>query len=162
MVTNASEVTIKDSSFALTYLYAGLGSNMGKQFPYIEINGTQLLLLNRQNSSLGKPTLKTDTIMIRTLPYAFRDSINTCLDGMRDTNISVTNVFILSGGIDYLSIRNGMDTVHFSMHNTAHLTALKITKQINHYLPNDHQIWLDEKMIKREDDCLKWFQKNRK
>lgn len=155
IAAKAIDGTIKDSSFALYYSYAGLGSNFGHKFKCLKINGTHLILLKQQNTYYSQPSLKTDTQLIRQLPYAFRDSINNCLNGLRDTNIYVVNHCVMSGGIDYFSIFNGTDTLKINMHNTAHPLAIKIANIVNHYLPSDQQIGLNIELMKSEADCLK-------
>jgi hypothetical protein len=59
----------------------------------------------------------------------------------------------MSGGIHFLTIAMGKDTVHYELMNTFDYTALKITDIINQYLPADKKLWPDEQLIKRQKDC---------
>lgn len=159
-VVKTIDTLVKDSSFALVYEYYGLGRSQMKNFPFMQIDGTQLLILIQKKTYYDTFPSKIDTIMIRQIPFSFRDSIYNCLSGWKDTNIKVTNDCIIGGAYHHLTMRQGEDTVKITMQNTAHPTALKITKILNKYLPYDHQIGLREKMIQDEEECWKWFQKN--
>jgi hypothetical protein len=62
----------------------------------------------------------------------------------------------MSGGIHFLTVTNGNDTINFRMMNTFDYTALKIANILNSYLPNDEQLWANEKMIVDAEE----YQKN--
>lgn len=59
----------------------------------------------------------------------------------------------MSGGIHFLSVATGADTTKFHLSNTFDYNALKIANILNEYLPQNKQLWADEKMIKDADDC---------
>ncbi|HUZ59199.1 MAG TPA: hypothetical protein VMU83_10485 [Hanamia sp.] len=73
---------------------------------------------------------------------------------MKDSTVFKSNPCVQSGGIYYLTVANGTDTTKFELINTVDYTALKIIKIINEYLPVRKQIWVCEKLIKDEEDCL--------
>jgi hypothetical protein len=59
----------------------------------------------------------------------------------------------MSGGIYFMTITAGNDTVKYELENTFDRTALKIADIINNYLPSNLKIWVSEKLIKDSDDC---------
>jgi hypothetical protein len=65
-----------------------------------------------------------------------------------------------------MTISSKEDTTSFTLHNTFHRTALKISEIVNQYLPEDKKIWAKEQDIIDCDNCwiamLKWLEKEKK
>jgi hypothetical protein len=154
LINNAycqQDISIKNGdspSFYLSYDLAGLGSNLGKFQPTIKIHGTKFLYTYEQNSYWGEERNKRiDTISVLPFRQTSIDSILEIIKEMKDTTIHRYHFGIMSGGIHFLTVSNGIDTISFNMRNTFDYTALKIANILNTYLPKDKQLWANEKMI---------------
>jgi hypothetical protein len=142
-------------TFHLYYCFSGLGSNMGSLQPTIKIDGTNFLYTYEQNSYYGKKSTRVDTVCIKPFRQSSIDSIVDIVKDLKDTSISEYNFCIMSGGIHWLTIINGTDTINFQLSNTFHYKALKVAYILNEYTPFDKQLWANEQMIKDAEDCLK-------
>ena len=139
--------------FSLYYGFSGLGSNLGSFQPTIRIKGTTLVYTYEQNSYWGEKSKRVDTVSIRSFRQSSIDSITEIVKDLGDTSIREYNYCIMSGGIHFLSVTIGVDTTSFELSNTFDYTALKIANILNEYLPQDKQLWANEKMIKDAEDC---------
>jgi hypothetical protein len=151
-------------AFYLHYSFAGLGSNMGKLQPVIRVKGNAFVYTYEQNSYYGKPTIGPEQVCTRTFRQSSIDSILALVKGLGDTTIRKFNPCIMSGGIYYMSVSNGKDTVDFDMMNTFHPVALKIVPILNSYVPVDKKIWASESLIKDAENCeeMLWGKKRKK
>ena len=155
------------TSFSLYYCFAGLGSELGTMQPTIRINKTNLIYTFEQNSYFGQKSKMVDTISKVVIRQSSIDSILFLLKGIEDTSIYVTNLCMKSGGIHYMTIVNNVDTTNFSLHNTFHRTALKISNIINQYLPKNKAICATEQDIIDAENCLaalrkRWVKEKKK
>ena len=141
-------------TFYLYYGYAGLGSGLGSFQPTIIIKGTNFVYTYEQNSYWGEKSKEKDTICIEAFRQSSIDSILEIVKYLRDTTINEYNHCIMSGGVHFLSISDGVDTTSFELMNTFDYTALKIADILNLYTPIDKKLWANEKMIKDAEDCL--------
>lgn len=148
------------STFGLDYLFAGLGSNMGKFMPTIKIKGSNFLYTYEQNSYYGEKNKRVDTVCVKTFRQTSIDSILEIIKDLKDTAIKEYNFCIMSGGIHSLNIRNGIHTTSFILSNTFHYAALKIANILNEYVPEDKKLWANEKMIKDAEDCRAYLFKD--
>lgn len=146
---------IDEPSFYLGYTSAGLTFSMNSKEPTIRIKGTQLIYTFEQNSSSTGEISKDgiDTILVGKFRLTSIDSIRNILCNLSDTTIYQCNPCITDGCIHYLTVAFGQDTTRFELYNTFDYTALKITDILNSYLPNFKKLWIDEKLIKEEQDC---------
>ncbi len=144
---------VSDNSFSFYYSFAGLGSNMGSMQPTIRISGTKLVYTYEQNSYYGEKTKSPDTISVTTIRQTSIDSILTLINDLKDSTIYETNPCIMSGGIHSMTISSKGDTTRFTLHNTFHRTALKISEIVNQYLPKDKKIWATEQDIIDCENC---------
>jgi hypothetical protein len=142
------------STFYLYYALSGLGSNMGSFEPTIRITGTNFIYTYEQNSFSGEKNKRIDTVCIKSFRESSIDSILEIIKDLKDTSITEYNPCIMSGGIHFLTITNGIDTTRFELSNTFHYTALKIANILNEYAPKDKQLWANEEMIKDAEDCM--------
>ena len=153
-------------NFSLYYGFSGLGSNMGSFQPTIRIIGTELTYTYEQNSYYGEKSKRIDTVGMWIFRQSSIDSIAEIVKDLRDTTIEEYNFCIMSGGIHFLSVTIRGETTRFQLSNTFDYSALKIANILNKYLPQDKQLWANEKMIKDAEDCLaslmKTVQDNRK
>jgi hypothetical protein len=161
-------VNSKYSSFHLTYSFGGLGPNQFQKFyPLIDINGETLAYTIEKKTgkySIEKPFKDTiwtkDTVTYKVkMRTASIDSLISIKKTLKDTTIFESNPCIMDGGIHFLTIVIGTDTVTYQLMNTFDRTALKIVDIINKYLPADNKIWATEQLIKDCDDC--WTQKRK-
>jgi hypothetical protein len=144
---------INNSTFYLYYGFSGLGSNLGSFQPTIEIYGTKFIYTYEQNSYWKEKSKRIDTICLGVLRQSSIDSILYLVLPLKDSTIFKTNACIMSGGIHFLTVSNGIDTTNFELGNTFDYTALKIVDIINPYLPTVKRLWPTEKLIKEEEDC---------
>ncbi len=128
---------VNDNSFSFYYSFAGLGCNIGSMQPTIKISGTNLIFTYEQNSYYVEKTKSPDTISVKTIRQSSIDSILTLVSDLKDTTIHETNLCTMSGGIHIMTISNKEVTTSFTLHNTFHRTALKISEIVNQYLPED-------------------------
>ena len=126
---------------------------MGSFQPTIKIHGTNFLFTYEQNSYYGEKSTRIDTICIKEFRKNSIDSIVEIIKDLKDTTIKEYNFCIMSGGIHYLTIANGIDTTNFELSNTFDYTALKIATILNEYLPSGKKLWANEQMIKDAEDC---------
>ncbi|WP_460559943.1 hypothetical protein [Ferruginibacter profundus] len=140
-----------DSSFYLYYGVAGLGSNLGNFEPTLRIYGHHFIYTKEQNSWWDQRSIKKELLRKGTIRQSTIDSILTILQGLKDTTIYKTNPGILSGGITYVAIAQGRDTVNFTLHNTSDTRIIKIVDIINTYLPKNKKLYESADAIKREE-----------
>ncbi|MEM6264649.1 MAG: hypothetical protein AAGI38_19210, partial [Bacteroidota bacterium] len=81
------------------------------------------------------------------------DSIWTLIKDLKDSTIYETNPCIMSGGVHSMAISSNGDTTRFTLHNTFHRTALKISEIVNQYVPEDKKIWATEQDIIECESC---------
>lgn len=153
LVQSIAKEQTSNSSFRFYYSFAGLGSNMGSMQPTIRIKGTKLIYTYEQNSYYGKKTKRPDTTYITEIRQSSIDSILALIKDLKDSTIYETNPCIMSGGIHKMTIVANKDTTNFTLHNTFHRTALKISEIINQYLPKDKNIWATEQDIIDCENC---------
>jgi len=156
-----------DTTFYLYYGFAGLGSNLGSFQPTIIIRGTSFVYTYEQNSYWGEKSKEKDTICLALFRQSSIDSILEIVKNLKDTTINEYNHCIMSGGIHFLSISNGIDTTSFELMNTFDYTALKVADILNQYVPADKKLWVNEKMIKDAEDCWtgmlkRWAEEDKK
>jgi hypothetical protein len=144
---------VNDNSFSFYYSFTGLGCNIGSMQPTIKISGTNLTFTYEQNSYYVKKTKSPDTISVTTIRQSSIDSILTLVNDLKDTTIHETNLCTMSGGIHIMTISSKEDTTSFTLHNTFHRTALKISEIVNQYLPEDKKIWAKEQDIIDCENC---------
>ncbi len=154
-------------AFYLHYGFSGLGSNMGSFQPTIKIKGTDFIYTYEQNSYWGEKSKRVDTICIKIFKQSSIDSIIEIIKDLKDTTIKEYNPCVMSGGIHFLSVSDGIDTTSFELMNTFDYTALKISNILNQYTPVDKKLWANEKMIEEAGDCWKdslkrWSKKDKR
>jgi hypothetical protein len=142
-------------AFYLYYGFSGLGYNMGSFQPTIKIKGTSFLYTYEQNSYYGEKSKQVDTVCVKVFRQGSIDSIINIIKNLKDTSIREYNFCIMSGGIHFLTVTDGIDTTNFQLSNTFHYTALKVASILNEYVPADKQLWANAQMIKDAESCLK-------
>ena len=149
------------------YGFAGLGSSFGSFQPKIIIRGTSFVYTYEQNSYWGEKSKKKDTICLALFRQGSIDSILEIVKDLKDTTINEYNHCIMSGGIHFMTISNGIDTTRFELMNTFDYTALKVLDILNQYAPADKKLWANKKMITDAEDCLtgmlkRWAEEDKK
>ncbi len=143
------------TGFYLYYGVAGLGSNMGRLMPTLQIHDNKFSYAKEQNSYFGKRSKKKEFISSGLIRQSSIDSILLLITGLEDSTIYMTNPCIMSGGITYVTIANGSDTTKFTLHNTSDYIVLKIVDIINPYLPKEKKLYESVEEIKSEEECWK-------
>ncbi len=152
-LVSSGQTTDTSKTFYLKYSFAGLGSNMATLQTTLRIKGSTYILTRVQNSYYGQPILKPDSISKGTLRLTSIDSIINIIKPLKDTTIFESNPCMRSGGIHFITISNGKDTVKYELMNTITWPILKICNILNSYLPSDNQIWATEELIKNTENC---------
>jgi hypothetical protein len=144
---NSGEVIkSQSSSFYLYFYLMGLGSNTGEMEPTFQIRGTKFIYTFKQTGVFrGEKVRKPKKIYRGAFRITSIDSILDFVKALKDTTIFASNPCIMSGGIFYMIITAGIDTVKYELMNTFDRTALKIVDIINNYLPYRKKIWVSEK-----------------
>lgn len=135
-ILNASKSdldTIRE--FELHYVYAGLGSGMGKKGPKFKITGNKFLYTRQQNSSTGEFDEIIDTICQGEIKLGSIDSIKNIVSGIKEAKIYETNSNIMSGGIHSIGIVFDKKKLSFTLHNASHPKAKEIIKIVNSNIP---------------------------
>lgn len=127
------------SGFKLTYTVAGLGSNMGKKGPYLEIKGLNYCYLYKQNSSWdGTFTEKADTVCTGKLSVTAVDSILLIAKSqIGGPEISAFGT-AMSGSLYSLYITQYDFNLHYSLMNTSNVNAQRILDIISREMCADH------------------------
>lgn len=144
--------------FTLSFGLSGLGSNMGGRFPVLRITDNEYALTNEQTSSwtgeiseekelMDKGTIKRETI----------DSIIAIADSFGYREVFDSNPCIHSGGIYFLTIVNGADTLTFSLMNTFDATALRIVRLLDPYMTHKRWYHPSEALIEDSRKCWENF-----
>jgi len=139
--------------FEFSYIYAGLGSGMGKKGPKFKVIENKYFYTIQQNSSSsGKIDPRIDTTCQGEIRSNSIDSIKTIVRKMEEDRIYETNSMVMSGGIHNLTISFEKKRVNFTLHNASHPTAKEIVEIINSNIPlkcNRLSLWgdLDERKV---------------
>ncbi|MBA3665584.1 MAG: hypothetical protein H0W61_15460 [Bacteroidetes bacterium] len=148
-------ITGQTNALHLSYSYAGIGTNLGKKnFPLIEVKNHTITYTIETDTAYSQAgwTSKPKTFTV-TLRQGSLDSINTVLKSVKDTLISEYNPCVQNGGVHFLRVSNGQKHLSFELTNTFHLTAVKITKILNSYIPKGYGVAASEKDVQEAYDC---------
>jgi len=140
--------SVKNDFFELTYIYAGLGSNMNSKQPVFKVIDDRFIYTLEENSSWnGEYTKIPDTICVGIFRMTSSDSISQIIQPINDTLIYETSEnIIMSGGIDEILINNAKKKLVIRLHNASHPTAQAIIDIINSNIPNQFNkinLWED-------------------
>lgn len=133
-------------NFKLAYSHAGLGSNMGRLAPMFVVNGTHFKYTLEQNSYYGKQTKEPEDICEGNLSESTIKSIIELAKPIEDSLIYNTNVDVMSGGIDYLTVQFDTIDITFKLHNASNPIASKIAELLNVYIADEDRkisFWKD-------------------
>jgi len=130
----SSSIKIKDEYFELTYIYCGLGSNIGKMSPKYKIINDKFIYTSEQNSYYSGKLIQPDTILIGEFRQSSIDSINTIISEINETLIYRTNPNVMSGGICTIFIKSNDKKVEFRLHNATDNNAKLIVEILNTYI----------------------------
>ena len=133
-----------NSTFKLTYIYAGLGSGYNSMQPVFKVNGTDYLYTLEENSSwTGEYTQKPDTLHIGKLRKSSIDSIIELTSIIKETLVYRTAPNIMSGGIHSIKIESDIIDLTFRLHNASDPIAEKIVTILNSNIPGEiRKLWL--------------------
>jgi len=133
-----------DSSFALSNISVGLGSNMSKKQPVFKVKGSQFIYtLEEAWETKGFKKVKPDTVIIGKLRTSSIDSILIITTKIKGDSVYKLNAEIMSGGIIYLDIVTSQRNLNFELDNSNDLTARKIVDILNSYIPDKYQkLWI--------------------
>lgn len=133
--------------FMLSYVFSGLGSNMGTKQPKLTIKGNAYIYQSCINSGYKQgDKIKCDDISSGKISLSSLDSIIEIVNALKDSTIFKINTSIMSGGVHSLSIENNSKQVKYTLHNESDSSALKIIRIINSNLPTSApKLWLFER-----------------
>ena len=135
-----------DSSFNLSYISVGFGSNMWDKQPMFRVKGAQFIYtLEDAWESKNFKKAKPDTLVIGNLRESSIDSILSITKEIKGDSVYKLNAGIMSGGIIYLDIISNQRKLNFRLDNSYDLTATKIVDILNAYIPYKYpKLWISD------------------
>ncbi len=138
--------TKTDTSFTLSYISIGLGSNMWTMQPMFRVKGSQFIYTSEdawQFKDSEKP--KADTLLIGNFRTSSIDSILNIATGIRGDSVYKLNAGVMSGGIVNLCFSTNRRKLSFELHNSNDTTAKKIVDILNGYIPDKYRkLWISD------------------
>lgn len=136
--------TKTDTSFTLSYISIGLGSNMWTMQPMFRVKGCQFIYTSEeawQFKDSEKP--KADTLLIGNFRASSIDSILNLSTEIKGDSVYRLNTGVMSGGIINLYFSSNRRKLSFDLHNANDTTAQKIVDILNGYIPDKHRkLWI--------------------
>jgi hypothetical protein len=109
---------------------------MFKMQPVFKIKGTNFIYSSEEVWKLpNQKNLQRDTLLIGSIRVSSIDSILNIVKDVTDTLVYKTNVHIMSGGMDDITITSGLKKIRFKLHNASDERAKKIISILNTYIP---------------------------
>jgi len=136
--------TETDSTFKLSYISVGLGSNMYQMQPMFRVNGSHFIYtLEEAWQFKNVKKAKPETLFVGNLRTSSIDSILSIVTEIKGDSVYQLNAGVMSGGIIYLDILSNQRKVNFKLHNSYDLTAKKIVDILNSYIPDKYRkLWI--------------------
>lgn len=135
-----------DTSFTLSYISIGLGSNMWTMQPMFRVQGSQFIYTAEeawQFKDSEKP--KADTLLIGNYRASSIDSILNISTEIKGDSVYKLNPRIMSGGIINLYFSTNRRKLSFDLHNSNDTTAQKIVDILNGYIPDKYRkLWISD------------------
>lgn len=126
----------KENNFKLSFVTVGLGSNMYKMQPVFKVEDKRFsYTLEKGWSSAHQHKIKTDTLLTGDFRKSSADSISNLLADLKDSIVSRSNPYVLSGLAAYIEVSTAAQKITFSLHNQSDNTADKIVAILNSYIP---------------------------
>lgn len=143
------------TSFTLSYISIGLGSNMWEMQPMFRVEGSQFVYTKEAAWHFkGSEMPKADTLLIGRFRASSIDSILNISTEIKGDSVYKLNPRIMSGGIINLYFSNQKRKLSFDLHNASDTTAEKIVSILNTYIPDKYQkLWISD--IKSEIIIIK-------
>jgi hypothetical protein len=135
-----------DSTFKLSYISVGFGSNMWDRQPMFRVKGSQFIY-TFEDAWVVKNVKKAtpDTLIIGNFRKSSIDSILSIATKIKGDSVYKLNARVMSGGVIYLDIVSNQRKLNFKLHNCFDLTAKKIVDILNGYIPEkDRQLWISD------------------
>jgi len=135
-----------DTSFTLSYISIGLGSNMWTMQPMFRVKDSQFIYTLEeawQFKDSEKP--KVDTLLIGNFRASSIDSILHISTEIKGDSVYKLNPRVMSGGIINLYFSTNRRKLSFRLHNSNDTTALKIVDILNGYIPDKYRkLWISD------------------
>ncbi len=133
-----------DSSFKLSYVLIGFGSNMFSMEPVFRVNGTKFIYTSEEVWTIPNfEKQKPDTLLTGDFRTSSIDSIAALVNPIQDTLIYKSNPHIMSGGEANIEVCTETKKVTFQLFNASDTTAKKIVTILNSYiLSNYKKLWI--------------------
>jgi len=133
-----------DTSFTLSYISIGLGSNMWSMQPMFRVKSSQFIYTFEEAWQLkdsDKP--KADTLLIGNFRASSIDSILNLSTEIKGDSVYRLNSGFRSGGIINLYLSSNRRKLSFDLHNANDTTAQKIVDILNSYIPDKYlKLWI--------------------
>lgn len=135
-----------DTSFSLSYISIGLGSNMWRMQPMFRVKGSQFIYtLEEAWQYKDSEKTKADTLIIGNLRASSIDSILNISTEIKGDSVYKLNPRIMGGGIINLYFSSNKRRLSFDLHNSNDKTAQKIVDILNSYIPDEYQeLWISD------------------
>ena len=135
-----------DSTFKLSYISVGFGSNMWELQPMFRVKGTHFVYtLEQAWESKNVKKEKPDTLAMGNLRKSSIDSILSITTEIKGDSVYKLNAGVMSGGIIYLDITSNRRKLNFRLDNSYDLTATKIVDILNDYIPDKYRkLWISD------------------
>lgn len=133
-----------DSSFTLSYISIGLGSNRWIMQPIFRVKGSQFIYTSEDVWYIkGAEKPKKDTLLIGNFRASSIDSILNISTEVKGDSLYALNLSIMSGGIIKLNFSTNKRKLCFDLHNSNDTTAQKIVDILNSYIPDKYsKLWI--------------------
>ena len=136
--------TKTDTSFSLSYISIGFGSNIWTMQPMFRVKGFQFIYTLEeawQFKDSEKP--KEDTLLIGNFRATSIDSILNLSTEIKGDSVYRLNAGFRSGGIINLYFSSNRRKLSFDLHNANDTTAQKIVDILNSYIPDKYlKLWI--------------------
>jgi hypothetical protein len=136
--------TRTDSTFNLSYISVGFGSNMWEMQPVFRVKGSKFIYtLEDAWQFKGAKKSKPDTLFIGNLRPSSIDSILSAAAEIKGDSVYKLNTGIMSGGMIYLDIVSSRRKLYFKLKNSHDVTAKKIVDILNSHIPDTYRkLWI--------------------
>ncbi len=138
--------TKTDTSFSLSYISIGLGSNIWTMQPMFRVRGSQFVYTLEEAWLFNdSKKAKVDTLLIGNFRNSSIDSIINVSKEIIGDSVHKMNTQVMSGGIINLYFSSNRRKLSFNLHNANDKTARKIVDILNGYIPGRcEKLWISD------------------
>jgi len=135
-----------DTSFTLSYISVGLGSNMFDLHPVFRVKGTKYVYTIEEAWQFkNKEKAKPDTLYRGNLSASSVDSISALSKEIKGDSVFKWRTGTMSGDVILLDITSQLTKLNFRLDNAFDPTAQKIIDILNNYIPDKRRkLWISD------------------